>query len=215
MNGKSLTALIILVAALGISYVMPETKYRSNISMSSFIDIPDKVGNWRGIDVSDSLNINLEEARFGFISDALAYNYTNDRGDSLILIVLDAGNFHHPKNCFISSGYKIKELPDSDFQMKNYKLKTHSLFITRGENSFLSFYWIIINKKLAHQWIEQKIKQLYFSLFGKKRVGLMVRIDIPSKEDNIKDSLILGRQFVKNLSVAIPPEQLAYIFGEK
>jgi len=28
---------------------------------------------------------------------------------------------------------------------------------------------------VAHEWIEQKAKQLFFSVFGKKRVGLMVR----------------------------------------
>jgi EpsI family protein len=214
MKAKSLTALIILLATLGISYVLPEVKYKSQISMSSLFSIPENIGKWRGVDVSDSLNINLEEARFGFISDALAYNFINDRGDNLIFIVLDAGNFHHPKNCFISSGYEIKELPDSEFQLRDQKLRTHTLFIKKGNKSFLSFYWIVINKKLTHKWIDQKLNQLYFSLFGKKRVGLMVRIDIPVQESDIKKAEVLARQFVYDLKLSMDTGESDFLFGE-
>src|SRR4030067_125439 len=120
-------------------------------------------------------------------------------------------SFAFPKAKYAGAGFTVKELKDAEFHTLNSTFKAHTLYTEKGGQGFLSFYWIIIDKKIAHEWIEQKIKQLYFSLFNKKRVGLMVRIDIPVKKDNIKDAIILAKQFVNDLSEALPPEEADYI----
>ncbi len=194
-------------------FLVPRTQYKRSTTLSELFQIPTEIHGWKGRDVSSSLDINLEEARFGFISDALAYEYVNDLGKRLVFIVLDAGNFHHPKNCFISSGYEIRDLPDTEFLLSDKTIKAHSLFTQREGESFLSLYWIVINKNIAHDWVEQKFKQLYFTMFGKQRVGLMVRIDIPTSEDNIKDALVNAKHFAAELSKSLQPEHSDYIFG--
>lgn len=214
MKLKLLAVLFLLLITFGLGNFLTVKKYKSAITMSTLFQIPENMEEWQGRDISNSLDINMEEARFGFISDSLAYAYTNEKGENLIFIMLDAGNFHDPKNCFISSGYEIHELPDSAFKLPDHVLNTHALFIKRKGKNFLSLYWIIINKNIAHHWVEQKIKQLYFSIFNKKRIGLMVRIDIPANENAIQETMNTAKDFILTLNKSLNPDQAGYIFGE-
>lgn len=214
MNSRKLFIIIIvLILAILTSYNMPKAKY-TGTGFISDLEIPLSFSGWTGKDVTQEVGLNVSSSRYDFVSEALAYNYINSERENLIFIILDAGNFHHPKNCFIGAGYKIKELDDTEFQINNYSLRAHTLYTERGQDSFLSFYWIVIDKNIAHEWVEQKFKQMYFSLFGKKRVGLMVRIDIPAKEEDIEKATGLARQFISNVDTVLSPKYASYIFGE-
>ncbi len=206
--------IILLLSSIILSFAFPKAKY-AGTGFISKLKIPYTISEWQGKDITENLGLNVEDDINKFISGALVYEYVNRDRKNLLFIILDAGNFHHPNVCFTSSGFTIKELKDTEFNTLNSTFKAHTLYIEKGGESFLSFYWISIDKKIAHEWIEQKIKQLYFSLVNKKRVGLMARIDIPTKEDNIKDAIILAKQFVNDLSQALPPEEADYIFGKK
>lgn len=197
-----------------LSFAFPKAKY-TGTNFISQLDIPYKFNEWVGKDVTSELNIQAENDRYSFVGDVLAYEYVNKQGKNLLFIILDAGNFHHPKVCFTSSGFKLKELNDTEFNALNRTFKAHTLYAQRGKESFLIFYWIVIDKNIAHEWIEQKVRQLYFSMFNKKRVGLMIRIDIPTREENIKDALALAKHFINDLSEILKKEQLDYIFGER
>jgi EpsI family protein len=181
----------------------------------SELEVPYTFTEWQGQDVSKKLNINTADTTFNFINKALANQYINSKGERLLFIILDAGNFHHPKVCFTGAGYKIKELDDTEFHTPDRSFKAHTLFTERGSESSLSFYWIVIDKKISHAWIEQKFKQLYFSMLSKQRVGLMVRLDIPAKKDNIEEAMIMAKQFINDLSQTLQSEQAGYVFGEK
>lgn len=209
---KNIMVIIILLIVICASYAVPRAKY-SGTNFTSELNIHSTF-EWRGTNVSESLNINTTDTNFNFINNALAYNYVNSAGRNLLFVILDAGNFHHPKVCFTGAGYKIKELRDTEFTFSGRIVKAHTLFTERRGESFLSFYWIVIDKKIAHDWIEQKIKQLYFSMFNKKRVGLMIRIDIPTREDTIEESNTLARQFITDVGGTFLPDQADYIFGE-
>ncbi|RJO61504.1 EpsI family protein [candidate division WS5 bacterium] len=206
--------ILLLVSALLSSYVFPKAKYKGTGFVLK-LNVPTTLSDWIGEDVSKELNINPTQEVFNFISDAIAYQYTNNQREKLLFIILDAGNFHHPKVCFTSAGYKIKELEDKEFKVMDHTFKTHALFTERGKENFLSFYWIVVDKNVVHEWIEQKLKQLYFSLFNKKRVGLMVRIDIPTTENNIKNAMNIAEDFITKMSAAFPKEDKEYIFGGK
>ncbi len=210
---KSIIVIIVLLVFILLSHTVPRAKYVGTDFIAK-LNIPYSFQDWKGKDVSKELNINVADTNFNFINDALAHNYVNSSGQNLLFIILDAGNFHHPKVCFTGAGYKIKELSDTEFVLPDRTFNSHTLFTERNHESFLSFYWIVIDKNIAHKWIEQKFKQLYFSMLNKKRVGLMVRIDIPTKKDDIDISLNLAKQFVNSLALELPPEQADYIFGE-
>lgn len=212
---KLKTWIVILLLALAVifSFAFPRAKYEGTDFIRK-LKIPFVLSNWVGEDISPKLNIKPGEDIFNFISDFIVYQYVNKQGETLIFIILDAGNFHHPKVCFTGAGYKIRELDDTEFNIRGDTLRIHTLFTEKGKENFLSFYWIVIDKNVAHEWIEQKLKQLYFSLFNKKRVGLMVRIDIPTTKDNIKNSMTIAKDFISNLNKALYNNEADYIFGQ-
>jgi len=210
---KSWIAIILLLSGVVLSFAFPIEKYVGTGFISQ-LEMPSIVSEWLGENVTKELNIRREDSTYDFISEILAYQYSNNQGKKLLFIILDAGNFHHPKSCFTSAGYKIRELDDTEFNMRGHTLKTHTLFTEKGKDNFLSFYWIVIDKNVAHEWIEQKLKQLYFSLFNKKRVGLMIRIDIATTKDNMNDSMIIAKDFIDDMSKALRQEESNYIFGQ-
>jgi EpsI family protein len=201
--------IILLSSSIIYCFASPKAKYTSQINLTS-IQVPYTITDWQGKDVAKELN--LEDERYNFVSEVLARVYANPYGESLLLLILDAGNFHHPKVCFGSSGFKIKELNDTEFHISNRILKAHTLYASKGNEGFIVVYWICIDKKIV-DWTEQKIKQLWFSLFNKQKSGLMIRLDIPTREDRIEDSLKLARTFMADLTETIPPKQADYIFG--
>jgi EpsI family protein len=213
-NPKVLIAVILLIATMAVSNALPKAKYIGTNFITN-LQVPLTLPGWQGKNVTNFLNLNLEEARFGFINDALAYEYVNNNAERLLFIILDAGNFHHPKNCFVSSGYDIKEIPDAQFNLKGQPLKAHALYSAKGTQDYIHYYWIVINKNNAHQWVEQKLKQLYFSMLNKKRVGLMVRIDVPVKESNTENAFTLAEQLITDLYDTLGSEQIDYIFGKQ
>lgn len=211
---KHYIVIILIAAAIAFVQMLPQVQYTGTRFIST-INLPTQFAEWKGIDISESLNINVDEARFNFINDAAAYQYFDSTGNSLIFIVLDAGNFHNPKVCFTSSGHDIKELNDTEISLPGHRLKAHTLLTEKEGKRTLSIYWIIIDKDVAHEWIEQKYKQLYFSMFNKKMIGLMVRADIPLKGDRIEEAVTLGKQFFYDLYRSIELQHVDYMFGEK
>lgn len=211
---KTWVVLILLLCSVAISYSVPRKKYIGSNTLSE-MNIPLKVNNWQGKDISDQLNLDIITDTNKFISDTKVIQYVNDKGKILNFIVLDAGNFHHPNACFTAAGYEIRELDDTELTIGGRKIQAHTLYTKKNKEHAISLYWIIIDKKISYTWIEQKIKQLYFSMFNKKRVGLMVRFDVPIEEDNFQSATLLTKQFITDLNRMIPQERTDYIFGEK
>ena len=210
---KNAIVIIILFSALIAAYAVPRAQYKGTGFISS-LNIPMSFAGWQGRNIQNSLNLDFDKNWNKFISDALIYDYINTEGKRAVFIILDAGNFHHPNVCFTAAGYEIKELSDTTFDISGHSVTAHTLFTQKDNESNFSFYWIIIDKKITDNWIEQKVKQLYYSLFNRERVGLMVRLDVPSDEGNIEGAIILAEQFITDLKNKLLPEQADYIFGK-
>ena len=213
-NKKPLIAIIILACIIAASFALPQAEYVGTGYISK-LKVPDSFSGWTGRDVRKEVGLGTvaTSALYNFVSGAFASQYIKSDNDPLLFIILDAGNFHHPKVCFTGAGFDIKELPDTEFNLPGRTLKAHTLYTTKGNSRNLSLYWIVIDKNIAHEWIEQKFKQLFFSLFGKKRVGLMVRVDIPLTDNNINEAILLAKEFVNDLSRKLQPEDADYILG--
>lgn len=211
---KAITAIILLIATTILVHAIPKAKYVGTNFISS-LKVPLYLSDWAGQDVSYQVKLKLEEHPDKFSNDALAYQYINKEQKNLVFIILDAGNFHNPNVCFTGAGYEIEELKRTEFRAEQRTFKAHTLLAKINNTNSLSFYWIIIDKKIANEWLSQKVKQLYYSLLNKKRVGLMVRIDIPVNGSDINNATLLAKQFISTLSQSLPPEQADYIFGEK
>lgn len=211
---KPLLTIIFVLSALVLSFAFPRTKYAGTDFISK-TEIPSLLPGWEGKDMTTQLGLDTNDKKYNFINQALAYQYVNREGKKLLFIVLDAGDFHPPKACFTSAGFKITELTDTLIHTTDHSLKAHTLLTEKGTETFLSLYWISVDKKIIHEWMEQKLMQFYFSIFNKKRIGLMVRLDISTKKDDTEEALAIAKQFINDLSQLLPPEQAEYIFGKK
>lgn len=210
---KTWIVFILLLCSVVISYSIPRATYVGSDIISK-IDVPLKINEWQGKDVSDQLKLDITIDTNKFISETKIIQYINNQGDKLNFIILDAGNFHHPNVCFTAAGYEIKELDDTKFTLSGRTIQAKTLYTSKNQESAVSLYWIIIDKKITYNWIEQKIKQLYFSMFNKKRIGLMVRFDITTDSDNTDKAINTAKQFILGLNQSLSPEKAEYIFGK-
>lgn len=201
---------VLLLITAAVSFLLPKPKYTS-LNVLEDIYIPAYFPGWRSRDVSKELN--LKDDRYNFISNISARLYENRKGDQLLFLILDAGNFHNPRVCYKSSGFTVKDLGTVNFKAQDKKFKANALAMERQNMNVNMFYWLCIDKKIV-DWTGQKILELWSSLFNNKKAGLMVRIEIFSKNGTPQQAFDLGHQFIADLSKALSEKQKEYLFGK-
>ena len=209
MPKKYLLILFLFIATAFASFALPKPKYESPDILSR-LEIPYRIGPWQGKDILQELNLN--DDRFRFVNKIFAREYSRPDGARLILLILDAGNFHNPKVCYGSSGYQIRDLNNVEFALAKRTLQAPALYAQKGSEGLLITYWLCIDKKITG-WAGQKFSEFWRSLFNKKRTGLMVRLDVPITAGNINYSLQSAQDFVTQLFSSLPPSSSAYLFG--
>ena len=210
---KNIIIISLLIATIIIAFALPKWKYKGLDTLKQ-VNIPVSMTGWQSKDVSDSLKSKMKDQEvYNFVGDVFARVYGNFLGEQLLMLVLDAGNFHNPKVCYGASGYKITELDDIDLTAGATKFKAHVLYLEKGDEGLTMVYWICINKKIVG-WTEQKMIELWASILQKKKAGFMVRLDIPTRKGGTDTSLRLAKDFVKDLSRNLSPEQSEYLFGK-
>lgn len=206
---RPIFAILLLLCALAVSFILPKNKYKSPDILSK-LDIPFSFPGWQGKDASNLFN--PDDLRYNFISKIFARIYANQYKESLLLLILDAGNFHNPKICSRGAGSTITDLPNLELKTLNHTFQAQAIYIQKGNEGTLLVYWICINKKLVN-WTGQKITQLLYSMFNKEKIGLMVRLDIPARKETLDTAYALAQKFVSEISEQIPAKQAEYIFG--
>ncbi len=209
-DGKRLCAACLLGSAMFLCFAFPKFRYAGTDILAT-LRIPSKMNGWISRDVSGQ--IDLKDAAYNFLGHVFARQYTNNLTQkSLVFFVFDANNFHHPQICFSNSGYEVRPLEDMEVDASGRRFKTHMLFMKKKEASLLVIYWICIDKKVT-DWTKQKIRQFFYSIFNKKKTGLMGRLDIPTGEENIQEAVRLAKYFIPNVSRNMKPEDADYLFG--
>jgi len=212
-KNRAATLLLLLALTMVVAFALPKWKYKGADTLSQ-VNIPAAMTGWQSMDVSGSMKSKMEDQEvYNFVGDVFARVYGNFLGERLLLLVLDAGNFHNPKVCYGSSGYKITELDDIELTAGGKTFKAHALSMDKGGEGLTMVYWICIDKKIVG-WTEQKFIELWSSIFQKKKAGLMVRLDIPTRKGGTDTALRLAKDFVKDLSRNLTPEQSEYLFGK-
>ena len=201
---------IMLILTMVISFLVPKPKYEGTNILDN-LNIPKSFPGWRSYDISKELD--LKDERYNFISDAFARVYLNRKGEAILLLVLDAGNFHNPKVCYTSTGFNVQELEKVRFDLSSTSVDANALYMERQESGMALLYWLIIDKKPV-TWTQQKVLELWSSLFNKKKTGLMVRMEIPlNKGRTQEEALALSREFIQSLNQSLTTEQKSYLFG--
>ena len=217
MNKKAAVVITLVIITMLVSFALPKPKYTSPDVLSK-LTIPESFDSWRSRDISNEINTS---DIYNFVSRVFARQYIRpvyysllDKGaEGLTLLILDAGNFHNPKVCYGSLGYTIKELPDIDFDANGRKFKAAAVFFDKPGRGVLITYWIVIDKKQA-DWTQQKLIEFWSSLFGRKKVGFMCRLDIPATAGTTDRAEKLAKDFISGIAPLIPAEQAEYLFGK-
>ncbi len=205
---RSIVIAVILIATMAIAYGLPKERYKSTDILKE-ISIPLTVGRWQG--VVHKNDIKLMDEKYNFIQALDLREYTHPTGRKVYLFVLDAGNFHNPKVCMTSSGFVTNELNDIDYKLSQ-PFSAAAITIAKDKTMVLISYWITINGKRVG-WMEQKATEFWFSLIGKRKAGLMVRIDVPTSEQDLPTATEAVQDFVRSLSVSVNAKDHKYIFG--
>jgi len=205
---------LFLVFCVSVAYFLPRAKYTGKAITAEVLEsIPINSQKWQGKEIKDVGN-NLEGEVYSFISRIFVrqYVYTANPEQYVFLVVLDAGNFHYPKVCFKGAGFDSEELPPREINLQSSRIKVHLVLSKKKNEQLLSVYWICIDKKIVPTWAEQKLKQLYYSLFNRERVGLMIRVDVPLTK-NIEEAFDIAEEFLNDLYNAFPLDYRDYIFS--
>lgn len=211
MKFRLYITIILLLTTILICFALPKPKYQSPDIIGT-LDIPTSMRDWRSKDMARELDLEGDD-RYKFISNVFARLYGNRYGESLLFLVLDAGNFHHPKVCFGSSGFKMRDLDDTEFSTGDRTFKAKTLLARKGSGGFVVIYWMVINKQRVG-WTEQKFQQLWYQLFNKEKIGVMGRLDIPVEGDNTQPAINLAQKFIRDLSRSVPEDDAEYMFGK-
>ena len=199
MRRNSFIVLLLLSITLFATYALPKPRYEGT-NLIPRLGIPTQFGAWTSRDMAQELD--LTDDRYRFISHAFARLYKNAEGKTLLFLILDAGNFHHPKVCFTMSGFTVNELPDTDLTVAGRTLKAKTLSMQRGREGCVVLYWMCIDKHLT-DWTGQKVNRFWASLLGKKSVGLMGRVDIQVPADSTpQQAVALAQTFLNTLPVS-------------
>jgi len=202
-------AILLVMAGIFVSYALPKRKYKS-LDILSKVQMPVRVSGWQSRDASQQFNPN--DLRYNFIQRMLARVYWNKYGENVIFMILDAGNFHNPKVCYGSAGYAFKDLPQLEFEVKGRRFKAVTVLFNKDKEQILVVYWLVINKKVV-DWTKQKLIELWYSLTGKRKAGLMVRLEIPVISGRVEEELKLAKEFIADIAERFSDEELEYVFG--
>lgn len=206
---------LFLALCVYVVYFLPRAKYTGKAITACVLEsIPMNGQKWQGREIK-AIGDNLEGEAYNFISriSARQYVHTVNPEQFVFLVVLDAGNFHYPKVCFQGAGFVSEELPQRQIELPEGKIGVHLMLSKKKDEQLLSVYWICIDKEIVPTWAQQKLKQLYYSLFNKERVGLMIRVDIPVT-GNIDNSVEIVKDFLNGLYQATSPRYRDYIFSD-
>lgn len=211
MNFRLYITTALLLATMAVCFALPKPEYQSPDIIGA-LGIPHATRDWRSKDMARALNLQKDD-RYAFISEVFARQYGTRYGEGLLFLVVDAGNFHHPRVCFGSSGFTMKELEDTELSAGHRSFKARTLLAQKGQSGFVVIYWMVINKRQVN-WTGQKFQQLGYQLLNKEKIGVMGRLDIPLQGDDTRPAISLAQKFIRDIAAAIPPENAGYVFGE-
>lgn len=177
--------------------------------------IPVEIGEWRLL--SEHKDISNFESKF--LNDILYRTYIRPDGKAVTLAIAYGGDqrqyfsIHAPEGCYISAGYDVTSFGVVKIDDPALELKE---MVVKGPNSRIEpvQYWIVLNGKIVTNHFERKVKQFYYSIFGAKSDGILVRVSSFSTDNNFEQDYLFQRQFITHLYERLNPELRRTLFGD-
>jgi len=224
-KAKSLIFIAIIFITIFVSFFSPKIKYQS-FDIIRFLNIPLTIGSWFGEEMPSDEE---EMKKWDFINKSKqyyfwkeyesepfnSYHFSNEEGAEIYFSLLNAGNFHNPKSCYTSIGYKARLEGTYTVKLsKNTALQFDSFLMLKKDNDLLTTYWMCVDGKKVN-WLELKLNELICSLTNRKSINMLTRIDVPTNPGNTDDALNLTKEFLHDLYKTLDKKKKSYIFGEQ
>jgi len=211
MRIKYFILIVILCLTLVTAYSIPQKKYRG-FDVIQYIDIPLEFSGWKGREIPTD---NDNDDNFIFINKSHRYSFWSEDRSLVYLTFLNAVNFHHPKICYLNTGY-IPQYngPRTIMLENNFKLQIDTMLMSKENRSFLTSYWMCIDGEKAG-WLKQQLNEIFRSVLNKKTVSLLTRIDVPTSPDNPDKAMTITQKFIKDMYDTLTPDKVRYIFGKQ
>lgn len=206
---RPLIASILILSAWTVSIAVPQPQYQSTDYLSH-ISIPHTMPHWISRDISGSLNI--RDKRYAFMSKVIAREYRSDLGESLLLLIMDTSNFHNPQICFEGTGFTVNVLPSRDLGVGVGSIRPKLLMTQKGKESTLVVYWMTMDGQPI-DWAQGKLKELLLNIFGKKRSGLMCRLDIACQPSSVDVCIDTASDFLDSINSHLNESDTKTVFG--
>ena len=224
MKTKSLIFIAIILIPIAVSFGLPKIKYQS-FEIIKYLNIPLTIGNWLGKELPKNED---EIKKWDFINNSKQYHFykmygpyiyhnysfTKKDGSQLYFSLLNAGNFHNPKNCYTGIGYKPRYEGKYNIILgKNTLYQFDSYLMLKKNSDLLTTYWMCVDGKRVN-WLELKLNELICSLTNKESINLLIRIDVPTNRSNTDNALAITKDFIRDLYGTLDKNRLVYIFGK-
>ncbi len=213
--------LLVALAASGLAEWMRPTKYLTDVLGKPDLEaiFPAQFADWR-VDARAGVILPSPETQAllnKIYNQTLTRTYANALGQRVMLSVAyggdqsDSTRAHLPEVCYPAQGFQILDSKLSSVELVGRSVPLRQLMTQQGHRNEPLMYWLVVGYDVTVSRTDQRIAQLKLGLKGLIPDGMLVRVS--SIDANMERGNALQKQFLQDLSAAIPPASADRIFG--
>lgn len=222
-----LASVVILGAAVMANVLAPrELMARTSTAPSLETVIPRQFGTWKVIPeispiqpVDPDAYVQPDPLSAKVYSQEVGRGYTDGQGHVVMLMVAygPVQNYrlkaHRPEICYTANGFRISDKVDAPVTYRNGAppILATRLIAERESRYEPVTYWIRIGNDVANGVVSYQLNRLKYGLRGLIPDGALIRISTIGLPQEA--SFQLQDQFIQDLLVAIPPQELKFFTG--
>lgn len=207
--------ILVLFAVTGSLPLVCSVERHAQANNVDLLSIPTVIGDWRMVDQNTA--IRREEKKF--LDDLLVRTYERKDGKALALAIAYGGDqrrnysMHLPEVCYRATGCDVTTVGQA--VMNSPKLKLKQLLVKDVQSGTLPVqYWIVLDGKQVTSELDKKLRHLYYSIYGAKTTGVLVRISSIPTGRNYQADYDVQKDFISRLYRDVQGEQRKLLFGD-
>lgn len=215
--------LLMALMASGLAEWMRPTKYLTDVLGKPDLEaiFPEKFSTWR-LDPRAGVILPSPETQAllnKIYNQTLTRTYVNASGQRVMLSVAyggdqsDSTRAHLPEVCYPAQGFQILDNKLSSVELAGRSVPLRQLMTQQGNRNEPLMYWLVVGHDVTVSRTDQRMAQLKLGLSGLIPDGMLVRVS--SIDVNMERGTTLQKQFLQDLSAAIPPAYADRIFGTR
>lgn len=153
-----------------------------------------------------------------FLNNILFRTYQRADGKSIMLAVSygadqkQSFSIHVPEGCYRASGFDVTSFGVFNTDLQGLKIK--KVLVRRDNRTEPLQYWIVMDGKVVTNHFERKLRQVYYSVFGVRAEGVLVRVSSLSGDRDFDKEYEIQKSFITDLYRSLSPALRKLLFGD-